>query len=99
MKTQVQEDCLQLSGDLDFSTVATLLPEGAALIRRAAVFTVDLTQVTTSNSAALALLLAWLRVARQHSHRLHFKGMPQQLCDMATLYGVKFLLEEEKNNG
>ncbi|GJM07397.1 MAG: hypothetical protein DHS20C10_11310 [marine bacterium B5-7] len=99
MKTQIQENCLQLSGDLDFSTVSTLLAEGEALIRSAAVSAVDLTQVTASNSAALALLLAWLRVAKQHSHRLHFKGMPQQLCDMASLYGVKFLLEEEKNNG
>jgi ABC-type transporter Mla MlaB component len=44
------------------------------------------------DSALLALLLAWLREARQHERALAFANLPESVRTIARLYGVDRLL-------
>ena len=84
-------DRMFVSGALTLASVAAVLPEGSAAIGQG-VRTVDLGEVGELDSSALALLLAWLREAKQHNRSLVFANLPQGLTTIARLYGVAELL-------
>ena len=80
-----------VSGALTFASVAAVLREGSAVIRQG-VRTVDLGEVGELDSSALALMLAWMREAKQQNRDLQFANLPQGLTTIARLYGVADLL-------
>ena len=84
-------DRMFVSGALTLANVATVLREGSAALAEG-VRTVDLGEVGELDSSALALLLAWLREAKQQSRSLTFANLPQGLSAIARLYGVAELL-------
>jgi len=80
-----------LSGALTLANVAEVLREGGVAIG-GGVRTVDLGEVGELDSSALALLLAWLREAKNRNAALSFTNLPQGLTTIAKLYGVAELL-------
>ena len=84
-------DRLRLSGDLTLATVSGLLDAGRAGVA-AGDRVVDLAGVGRVDSAALALLFAWLRAARAAGHRLTLVNAPAALISLASLYDVDGLL-------
>ena len=84
-------DRMVVSGALTLANVAAVLSEGSVAIGEG-VRTVDLSEVGELDSSALALLLAWLREAKQHSRGLSFENLPQSMIAIARLYGVADLL-------
>jgi len=85
---------LELSGELGFTTVREVLEPGrravAALAGRRAVL--DLTGVSKSDSAGLALVVDWLRAARVGQVQLELRGIPAQMADIARLSGLGELM-------
>ena len=81
-----------LEGVLDFDSVATLMPEGGRLLTGPGPLDVDLQGVREANSAALALLLEWLEMARQRKLVLRFHNLPDSLVRLAALSNVTGLL-------
>ena len=79
-------------GSLDFSTVAGLLPQGAAAIEGGRAAVVDLSGVKGSDSSGLALLIEWLSVAKSAGRSLRYENMPAQLLQLASLSEVDELL-------
>ena len=55
-------------------------------------YTVDLSKVETVDSAAVSLLLSWVRQSQHHGIALSFANVPQNLSSLASLYGVLDLL-------
>lgn len=53
---------------------------------------IDLAQLTTVDSAAVATLAAWRRAARAAGQPLRFLNFPANLRSLAHLYGVEGLL-------
>ena len=53
---------------------------------------VDLADITQVDSAAVALLVALARVAKQNSRRLEVHNAPPSLVSLAKLYGVEDVL-------
>ena len=84
-------DRMVVSGAVTLANVAAVLREGSAAIGEG-VRTVDLGEVGELDCSALALLLAWLREAKQQSRDLCFTNLPQGLTAIARLYGVADLL-------
>jgi len=82
---------LTLSGPVTLENVGDVLEEGLQQIREG-VRTVDLGGVTELDSSLLAMLLAWLRAARQRESEIAFVNLPQGLETIARLYGVDGLL-------
>ena len=82
---------LKLSGAVTLANVAQVLEEGLQQIRDGA-RTFDLGEVTELDSSLLAMLLAWLREAKQRHTALAFANLPQGLETIAQLYGVDRLL-------
>jgi len=84
-------DCLQVSGRLTMETVAVLFntalqPEGDDGL------VVDLEKVEAVDSAAVSLLLSWLRRAQSNQIAISFAHVPDNLLSLARLYGVAELL-------
>ncbi len=82
---------LKLSGPVTLANVAQVLQEGLQQVRDGA-RTIDLAEVTELDSSLLAMLLAWLREAKQRNAELAFANLPQGLETIAQLYGVERLL-------
>lgn len=71
----------ELVGALD-----EMLREGSAEI------TVDLSGVDGADSAAVALLIEWLRRTRARGRRLYLRNIPEQIGKIADISGVSDLL-------
>ncbi|MGQ0526232.1 MAG: STAS domain-containing protein [Betaproteobacteria bacterium] len=80
-----------LSGPVTIKNAASVLAEGATLFDSGDV-TLDLSQVTEVDSAAVSLLLEWRRTAQRRSRRIDYVNLPANLQSLAQLYGVADLL-------
>ena len=76
-----------VTGPLTFDTVHTLL----ALPAVEGPVVVDLGGVPRADSAGLALMLEWLRQARQHERALTFTRVPARLQDLIDVSGLSAL--------
>jgi phospholipid transport system transporter-binding protein len=79
---------LLVSGELNFDTVSDLLNNSLPLLAKHPQLFIDLSQVTTVNSASLALLLEWLKYAKRNNKPIIFKGISTQLRSIADIAGV-----------
>ena len=84
-------DRLQVSGRLTIETVTGLFdtvlqPNGKTGL------VVDLGKVEAVDSAAVSLLLSWLRRTKRSQVTLCFSNVPENLLSLARLYGVVELL-------
>jgi len=82
---------MMISGPVTLANVARVLEEGRQHLDEG-VRTVDLGEVTDMDSAALALLLTWLRDANSRKREIAFSNLPESLQTIARLYGVDGLL-------
>jgi len=89
------EGLFSLHGQLDFVSVAALLISSKSQFDWSAAIVVDLQAVTDSNSAGLALLLEWMRLAAERKQKLHFRNLPAQLTQIAQINGLQELLPLE----
>ena len=81
-----------LTGVVGFATARQLLADGEQLFAGMKDVQVDMSQVTASDSAGLALLLAWLAYASKHGSCLTFVNIPEQMRAMARISDVEDLL-------
>lgn len=86
-------DLFVISGEVDFNTVPVLANESQALFSAGgSAITVDLGAVTRADSAALALLVQWLRNAEQQQQTLTFRNVPKNLMSIAGVSGLDEIL-------
>ena len=69
--------------------------EDGRRLARAGDMVVDFAGVTVADSAALALLLDWMRCARAAGNRLAVRGLPAAMASLAALYDIDALLPLE----
>ncbi len=81
-----------LAGELSFESVPGLLDAGEQLFLAGGEVRLDLSQLERSDSAGLALLVNWLRQARDRQCRLSFQQVPEQLLRLARVSGADQLL-------
>ena len=81
-----------ISGVLNFITARQALDRVSPFIEAETQITVDLSDVTGSNSAGLALLVEWLAVARRTGHKISYQHVPDGLQQLARVCQVDSLL-------
>jgi phospholipid transport system transporter-binding protein len=81
-----------LRGELDFTSVCVLLPQGLEAFATARSLVLDLQKVTRANSAGVALLLEWVERARERGVELRFANVPEALEAMVRMSHVEDLL-------
>src|SRR5687767_4520325 len=82
----------KVSGALNAETVTDLLARSEAAFKDAASLDIDLANVPEGDSAGLALLIEWLRRARQQNRQIHFANVPAQIAALARISEVEKLL-------
>ena len=82
------------AGELTTVSAPAVLEDGRRLAR-AGDMVVDFAGVTVADSAALALLLDWMRCARAAGNRLAVRGLPAAMASLAALYDIDALLPLE----
>ena len=91
-------DVLRLTGALDFESLPGVLAESEKYIARPQLperLTIDFSDVPAVDSSAVALLLEWLRRAREKGVALRFENLPPNLLALAELYGVREIIEPQ----
>lgn len=83
-------------GDLTFAGIDKKTVSALPLAKSGSRITVDLGQVTAVDSAGLALLIEWLKLARNRQFQLLFKHMPGQLLELAEANGFADLLRQSQ---
>ncbi|MDD3884949.1 MAG: STAS domain-containing protein [Gallionella sp.] len=91
--TEFKDGVLAISGSLTMATVPALFPAGVAHLENGDM-QVDLSRVDLVDSAAVSLLLGWLRAAQHRGRQLRITGLPEDLSSLARLYGVDRLLPQ-----
>lgn len=79
---------LKLAGALTMRSVAAEYAKELA----AGDLVIDFSAVTEADSAALALVLDWLRRARARGTNIELRALPEALVVLAEVYGVTALL-------
>jgi phospholipid transport system transporter-binding protein len=82
----------RVSGVLDAYTVVDVLEQSEERFATDQEITVDLAGVSEGDSAGLALLIEWLRVARGRGQRIRFLNIPAQINALARISEVEDLL-------
>jgi phospholipid transport system transporter-binding protein len=80
-------------GDMTFATVSQGLKQASALLKgncRSIRF--DMAGVSRSDSAGVALLIEWLRLARSYGCELFYSNIPSSLDAMIRVGGVESML-------
>lgn len=86
----------RISGNLTIETVTQLFDCGLDFAEKKSLV-VDLEQVLTVDSAAVSLLLVWVRQAQSNGSDLSFINIPENLLSLANLYGVTEMLPLQSN--
>lgn len=77
-----------LTGAVVFDTAAEGLKRALALLPATGPLVFDLSGVTQTDSAALALIVEWQRAAMQRGATLELRGLPPQLRALAAATGL-----------
>ena len=97
--TQQDQQKYNITGVVDFSTVPDLMGKAMDICKSAGQSSqteleIDLSEVTQSNSAALALILEIAKDARTNNITLHFQNLPESLLSIAKAYGIESEIRE-----
>ena len=82
----------RVSGVLDATTVGDLLKQSSDRFTNLEQVEVDLAGVTDGDSAGLALLIEWLRLAKDAKRPIQFANIPGQISALARISEVDDLL-------
>jgi phospholipid transport system transporter-binding protein len=92
IKLSAEPSQLHLSGVLNFDTAAKAWQQTQTLWLKANSLTLNLQAVSHADSAALAYLMAVMRLAKQKKMSLQIIHMPKALQDLAKVSGIESLL-------
>ncbi len=97
---------LEIEGDLTFSTIDKNTAKVMDKLLTPHDITIDLKNVKAVDSAGLALIIEWLKIAHTRNIKLNFINVPKQLLALARLSGFTYLfqsnnhlLNTQKNHG
>ena len=88
-KLEQNKSQVKLFGQLNFETVSNLLnkPEIDFDCIENDQIEVDLSHISRFNSASLALLIEWMKMADQKGLQIKYHSAPEQLMKIAQAYG------------
>jgi phospholipid transport system transporter-binding protein len=100
VSTVAAGEVLRLEGALSYESIPTVLAETTQYAARADIpetIRIDFAGVTGVDSAAVALLLEWRRMAAARGKTLVFENLPANLLALARLYGVSELIQPHQS--
>jgi phospholipid transport system transporter-binding protein len=98
VSTVAANEVLRIEGNLSYETIPGVLARTEEFAARPDLpqeVRIDFAGVTGVDSAAVALLLEWRRMALARKKTLVFENLPPNLLALARLYGVAELIQPE----
>lgn len=90
---RLEGETLRVSGELTFATVTTLLAQSRPLFERLGEhIEVELGGVERADSAGLAILIEWMRLANTRGGSIRFSRLPEQMLAIAVASELDTLL-------
>lgn len=86
------DGCFTLTGEMTFDTAERILRDSEEPFEAHSQLEIDLSGVTQSDSAGLALLLEWVTWANHTVREIRFIGMPERVRAIAKTTEVEKLL-------
>lgn len=80
--TQTNEGCCLVEGEMSFASVEQLLASSRSLFKPGMRLLFDMSGVNHADSAGVALLVEWLRLARGAQTDIQFRKIPAQMQDI-----------------
>ena len=91
---KVEGDVLYVSGDLDFNNVMSVYRDSINAIRRSSlIVTIDFSCLHSANSAALAIIINWMKLAEKSGTSICFRNMPVDIISLAKSSGLDKLIQ------
>ncbi|QXP84236.1 STAS domain-containing protein [Methylococcus sp. ANG] len=81
-----------VSGELTYATAPAALKRTLGLFRGQTSVAIDLRKVARADSAGIALLIEWVRLARKSGASLRLENMPAQVENLVRVSGTGVLL-------
>ena len=82
----------RVSGELDFDSVPEMFRESVERFGVTGDIVLDLAGVTRANSAGLALLIEWQRLARRPGRTISIRNVPVSLRNLARVSELESVL-------
>lgn len=76
-----------INGDLTFASIDQHTVKSFTFLKSAKEVSLDLSKVSNTDSAGLALMIEWIKYCRHNRVQLSFKNIPEQLLTLAKLSG------------
>ena len=87
------DNVYRIIGELNMATVPQLQQDMSGLFKTANdSLVIDLTEVSRSDSAGLALLLEWLAQAKHYNTSITFQNLPEQMQAIIKVSGLEDLI-------
>ena len=92
---QLQDARLHFGGVVHFDNAPQLCNEGLRLLKTAAkTVTIDMSQLQSSSSVVVAVLVSWVRAASEQQQVLYCANMPPKLRAIIGVSGLTQVLPE-----
>lgn len=93
LKLSQRGKILFLSGELKFANVMSVIDQGRDLLLNEQANVIDLAGIHYCDSAGLALLTEWVKVAKQSNVQLKFANLPEQTQALLRLTGFDAIVQ------
>ena len=93
---KISQNTFSVSGELNMQTVPAISrTANSQLLGLQGKVSIDLSAVSRADSAGLALLIDWLRIAKQNQYSIAFRNLPKQLQQIAAVSELEDILPTE----
>ena len=88
----LQDNRFLIRGDLNFSNVMSIYRKSVQPSQHCPELVFDFSQLTSSDSAGLALIIEWIKLSRQLNKPIRFAHLSSDLMSIAKAAGIDELL-------
>lgn len=79
----LQYNTLIIEGDLNFSNVMLVFQKSLRILPKNKNLTFDFSQLQSSDSSAIALIIEWIKFANSHNKSIRFTNLSDELISIA----------------
>ena len=87
-----KQEKIILAGSVSFENVDTVYQSGIKLIQAESNPCIDCSALVHTDSSALALLIAWVRFAKNRQKDLVFDNVTETVFNLSRVYGLESIL-------
>lgn len=89
-----KDNTFYLSGDLAFNNVMQIYASSLPQLERSTKLDFNFSELTSSDSSGLALIIEWIKYAREHNKAISLKHVSEDLLSIAKAANLDNVLME-----